>query len=186
MIGSLVQDGIGRTLAVTAATAPADAYRAFMEAHLDEAYRLATHILGAPADAEDAVHDAAISAWRHWPERRDDARTEAWFRRIVVNACRDRIRAKARVRVLPGGLGGDGERHHPVVADASQLVHERDALQRLLVRLDVDERVLLTLRFGLDLTVPAIAAVLGTREGTVKSRLHRALERARIELERQP
>lgn len=184
MIGSLVQDGIGSTLVAAPATSPADAYRAFMEAHLDEAYRLATHILGAPADAEDAVHDAAISAWRHWPDRRDADRTEAWLRRIVVNACRDRIRAKARVRVLPGDLEADASRH-PLVADASQLVHERDALQRLLARLDVDERVLLTLRFGLDLTVPTIAAVLGTREGTVKSRLHRALARARIELERQ-
>ncbi|HEY2916670.1 MAG TPA: sigma-70 family RNA polymerase sigma factor [Candidatus Limnocylindrales bacterium] len=185
MIGSLVREGIEPRSLHDTGVAPADAFRAFVEAHLDEAYRLATHILGVPADAEDAVHDAAIAAWRHWPDRRDPARTEAWFRRIVVNACRDRIRANARVRLLPGGLEVGGGRH-PIVADGSQLIHDRDALQRLLARLDVDERVLLTLRYGLDLTVPAIAAVLGTREGTVKSRLHRALRRARIELEREP
>jgi RNA polymerase sigma-70 factor, ECF subfamily len=198
MLGSLVSDRLGGTDATepasgfrmllrgsrTDAREAAEAYRSFVEDHLDASYRLATFILGDRADAEDAVHDAAISAWRHWPDRRDAGRTEAWFRRIVVNACRDRIRARQRVRALPAGLAFEAERH-PLAPDASHLVADRDALAELLAGLSLDDRILLTLRFGMDLTVPAIAAALGAREGTVKSRLHRALASARSRLEAQ-
>ena len=165
----------------TTSAAAADGYRTFIEDHLDEAYRLATFVIGARADAEDAVHEAAISAWRHWPDRRDDARTEAWFRRIVVNACRDRLRAQRRIRALPIGLEIDAA-HHPLEPDVAAGVAQRDRFAEILARLDVDDRVLLTLRFGLDLTVPAVAGVLGIRDGTVKSRLHRALAAVRVGL----
>jgi RNA polymerase sigma-70 factor (ECF subfamily) len=47
----------------------------------------------------------------------------------------------------------------------------------------VDERIAVTLRFHADLTVPAIAMLLGIPEGTVKSRLHLALGRLRAALE---
>jgi RNA polymerase sigma-70 factor, ECF subfamily len=193
MIGTLLGEGMGATAESGARGAArrrgtadlqraATEYRAFVEGHLDEAYRLATHILGAPADGEDAVHDAAVSAWRHWQDRRDHDRTEAWFRRIVVNACRDKIRAKGRLRMLPVGLAPQLPRR-AISPDGAVAVDERDALDRLLRPLGVDDRVLLTLRFSLDLTVPAIAAVLRVREGTVKSRLHRALASVRAELE---
>jgi DNA-directed RNA polymerase specialized sigma24 family protein len=52
----------------------------------------------------------------------------------------------------------------------------------VLEAMSLDDRVLLSLRFGLDLTVPAIAAALDVREGTIKSRLHRATEVVRSAL----
>lgn len=182
MVGSLVGDRLGTEIALAGRTevSSADAYRAFIEAHLADAYRLATFILGDRADAEDAVHDAAISAWRHWPDRREPSRSAAWFRRIVVNACRDRIRARGRVRSVPVGLTPPAA-SHPLIPDATDAVSARDALARRLAQLPFEDRALVTLRFGLDLTVPAIAATLGLREGTVKSRLHRAIEALRSE-----
>ena len=182
MVGSLVREGIGPSPLRVVGIAPAEAFRAFVDTHLDEAYRLATFILGSAADAEDTVHDAAISAWRHWDQRRADDRTEAWFRQIVVNACRDRIRAKTRLRTVPIGLAGDHPRH-PTSPDHAARVDDRDALDRMLHGLEADERVVLALRYGLDLTVPSIAAALGAPEGTVKSRLHRALGNVRRALE---
>lgn len=188
MIGSLVSDrlGLADTVGSHTSASVADGYRSFIETHLDEAYRLATFVLGQRAEAEDAVHDAAISAWRHWSDRRDASRTEAWFRRIVINACHDHVRAQRRVRAVDVGLDIELA-HHPPSPDPADAFGERDGIGVLLGRLTLDERVLLTLRFGLDLTVPAIASVLGLREGTVKSRLHRALGSARSGLaERTP
>ena len=53
-------------------------------------------ILGDPVEAEDAVHDAAVVAWRGFAGLRDRDRFEAWFGRILVNGCRDRLRRRRR------------------------------------------------------------------------------------------
>jgi RNA polymerase sigma-70 factor, ECF subfamily len=189
MIGSLVSDRADARVALddraevrpASPDAAADAYREFVEGHLDEAYRLATFILGRPSDAEDVVHDAAISAWRGWTDRRNPDRTSAWFRQIVVNACRDRLRSAARVRAVPMGLGLD-DVPHPASPDVADNVAAAFGLEEAIRGLALDDRILVTLRFGLDLTVPAIAAVLDVREGTVKSRLHRTLRQLRAAL----
>ncbi len=152
------------------------AFRALTDRHLDGAYRLASVILGDRLEAEDAVHDAALSAWRSFAGLRDHGVFEGWFRRIVVNACRDRLRSRSRRRVVD--LGRElTDLEHPVVPDPSEHTVIRDALERALDRLDPDARVVVTLRFHGDLTVPAIAEALGVPEGTVKSRLHNAMGR---------
>jgi len=187
VFGGLVREGIGPT--GPAASADADAvdpraadFEVLIERRLDEAYRLATFILRDRAEAEDAVHDAALAAWRHRSELRDPERADAWFQRILVNGCRDRLRARSRHRVATLGLdlsGVDGARS-PDVAD--RVVAGR-AVDDAVGRLEPDAQVLIALRYGLDLTVPAVAAAMGLREGTVKSRLHRALDRLRLDLE---
>ncbi len=181
MLGSLVGEPVmkrERPAVVRVADERAHAFRQLVDRQLDGAYRLAAVILGDRVEAEDAVHDAAVSAWRTFDDLRDAARFEAWFQRILVNGCRDRLRARARRRVVD--LGRElGESEHPSVADASESTATRDALERALGVLDADHQVVVALRFGADLTVPLIAATLGIPEGTVKSRLHHALGRLR-------
>ncbi|HYO42686.1 MAG TPA: sigma-70 family RNA polymerase sigma factor [Candidatus Limnocylindrales bacterium] len=155
-----------------------EAFRGLVDRHLDGAYRLASVILNDRVEAEDAVHDAAVAAWRAFAGLHDPDRFEAWFRRILVNGCRDRLRARARRRVVDVGRELV-EREHPVVLDASEATAARDALDRALAGLDADHQVVVALRFHADLTVPAIAEALGIPEGTVKSRLHHALGRLR-------
>jgi len=87
----LRERAIGSTQADRAA-----AFSELAERHLDASYRLATLILGDRAEAEDATHEAFIAAWRSWGSLRDPARFEAWFGRILVNACRDRLRRTRR------------------------------------------------------------------------------------------
>ena len=65
-------------------------------AALDKAYRYATLVLGSRSDAEDATHDAALSAWRKFGDLRDPAKFDAWFGKILVNACRDQLRTRGR------------------------------------------------------------------------------------------
>lgn len=160
----------------------ADAFRRLVDDELDAVYRLAAVILGDRFEAEDAVHDAALNAWRHWGDLRDPARFDAWFGRIVINTCRDRLRRSRRRGAIE--LRRELERaEHPVTDDGTADAADRDAVRRLFDRLPVDERLVVALRYGADLTVPAIADRLGVPQGTVKSRLHSALGRLRRAIE---
>jgi RNA polymerase sigma-70 factor (ECF subfamily) len=178
MVEALVTEQAVRELAHPRAAA----FRRLVDGELDSAYRLAAAILGDRFEAEDAVHDAAVSAWRHWGDLRDEARFEAWFGRIVINSCRDRMRRSRRRAAIE--LGRDATfTEHPVTDDGSADAADRDVVRRLLATLPLDERIVVALRFGADLTVPTIADRLQIAEGTVKSRLHAALGRLRRAIE---
>ena len=185
MLGSFVGEPTRDEKAIAAlrtADSRAETFRRLVDRQLDRSYRLAAVILDDRIEAEDAVHDAAIAAWRGFPDLRDPDRFDAWFRRILVNGCRDRLRERARRRVVDVGRElSDAD--HPRVADASEGAAARDALAHAMDALGPDEQVVVVLRFHADLTVPAIAVALGIPEGTVKSRLHHALGRLRAALE---
>ena len=184
MLGSLVGEQV--ELEATRPAAIVDeravAFRHLVDRHLDASYRLAGIILGDALEAEDAVHDAVVAAWRGFGGLRDRARFEAWFGRILVNGCRDRLRARGRHRVRDIGRELT-EAEHPTQTDAADAAAARDAVDRALAALGPDERLVVVLRFHADLTVPAIAAMVGIPEGTVKSRLHSALGRLRAAME---
>jgi RNA polymerase sigma-70 factor (ECF subfamily) len=141
----------------------------------EQAQRLANWILHDPASAEDAVQEAALQAWDRRRSLRNVDAFDAWFNKILVNACRQELRRRSRkplvTEVEPVSDGGQGR----LVA--------RDELTRAIRALTPDEQIVVALRFGRDLTVPQIAAETGMAEGTVKSRLHYALEHLRAALE---
>jgi RNA polymerase sigma-70 factor (ECF subfamily) len=148
-----------------------------LDATLDRSYALAAVILGDRADAEEATHDAVCTAWRGIDGLRDPDRVDAWFTRILVNACRDRLRRR-KVRPISVALDGDY-----AASSASGDVLERlatgDALAGALRDLSPEHRAVVVLRFWADLPVDEIAARTGDRPGTVKSRLHYALANLR-------
>lgn len=165
----------------------ATAFAGLLDRGLDTYYRLAAVILGDSIEAEDAVHDAAVVAWRGFGGLRDRDRFEAWFSRILVNGCRDRLRVRRRrpiVVEIPdfGGSGASGAGPR-LEDDTGTSLANRDELERAFTRLDPDHAVVVALRFYADLTVPQIAIRLGIAEGTVKSRLHHALRRLRTAVE---
>jgi RNA polymerase sigma-70 factor (ECF subfamily) len=146
---------------------------------LDRAYRLAGLLLSDAQEAEDAVQDALAIAWQSFGTLREIDRFGAWFDRILVNGCRDRLRRRKVVRFIPIETGVEA-----AVRDPFETFIERDELLRGLVRLSPDERIVVVLRFWADLPLEAIADRLGWPLGTVKSRLHRALARLRDALSR--
>lgn len=156
-----------------ALTARREAFERLTDQRLGRAYRLASLILRDRSDAEDAVHDAAVVAWSRFDELRDPARFEAWFDRIVVNACRQRQR-RGSVRTL--NLDAVGEVGQP---DGATGRAEREALRRALDRLTPEHRAVVVLRHLEDLSIADIAERTGERQGTVKSRLHYALRELR-------
>jgi RNA polymerase sigma-70 factor, ECF subfamily len=151
----------------------AAAFRRLSERRLDPSYRLARAIVGEPAEAEDAVQDAFLQAWRQWPSLRDPDRIEAWFDRILVNSCRNRLRSRSRARIVDISVSVEIAQ----AGDQYAAANDRDQLGIALGRLDVDHRLVVALRYYGDFTVDQIAARTGLRPGTVKSRLHHGLRR---------
>jgi RNA polymerase sigma-70 factor (ECF subfamily) len=146
-------------------------------ARLGDAYRLARAILLDDAEAEDAVQEASLAAWRHRHSLRDATRFDAWFERILVNQCRDQLRRRKRaVKVAAPPV-----RFEPPAA-APDTGTDAD-LDRALDGLGIDHRIVVLLRYWQDRTVEDIAACLGIPAGTVKSRLHHALRALRADLE---
>jgi RNA polymerase sigma factor (sigma-70 family) len=149
----------------------------------DRALQLAYVIVGSRSDAEEIVQDSLFQAWLDLPRLRDPTRWSAWFRRVLVNAARDRARRVIRLAEVPidnvaWTLGAQGERFASVL--------DRDELRHALNRLAMDDRTIIALRYGADLEVPDIADALGIPLGTAKSRLHRALGRLRSILDEEP
>jgi RNA polymerase sigma-70 factor (ECF subfamily) len=169
---------------VKASALPMDraaAFRALMDGALDAAYRRAAVLLANRIEAEDAVHDAAERAWRSWGSLRDSAQFDAWFGRILLNVCRDRLRRRRRVALVEVREDATG------VVDASSIsalrrIDDRSRILDALSGLSADERIAIVLRYEADLTVPAIAALVGAPEGTIKARLHHGLRRLRARL----
>ncbi len=148
---------------------------------LDRAYRTARLILLDSAEAEDATHDAALAAWRRFGELRDPARFEAWFGRILVNSCRDRLRARRHLSVPydPGRARSNAAFEN----DPADQVANTDLLREAFRSLSPEHREVIALRFYADLPVEQIGERIGARSGTVKSRLHYALRHLRASVE---
>ena len=154
------------------------AFHRLVDGHLDRSYRLATVVLDSTTEAQDAVHDAFLTAWRKYDMLRDPDRLEAWFDRIVVNTCRDRMRRNHRLQVRDISAGPDIAGSDPTAAVSAEVV-----MEHALERLRPDDRIVLALRFYRDMKVDDIAAAMDIRPRAAASRLHRALERLRRILE---
>jgi RNA polymerase sigma-70 factor (ECF subfamily) len=145
-------------------------------------YRLAMAVIG-PDGAADATQDALLRAWRELPTLRDRDAFPAWTRRILVNRCRDMVRARRGVRLLsldvaPAIAGGG-----PVDVDHAPGVDRSTDLRSAVARLNVDQRAVVALHYQLDLSIRDVARTLAVPDGTVKSRLSAALVALRRSLE---
>jgi RNA polymerase sigma-70 factor (ECF subfamily) len=166
-------------LAQVAAAAGDVAFERTLAPLLHPGFELAFAVLRDRHAAEDAVQEAAVSAWRSFGQLREEERARAWFLKIVLNRCRATMRMRWwRSPVLTERTGG-------CVPPPDDGVALRLDLERALRRLSRDQRAVLFLHFQMDLPQEEIARILGVRLGTVKSRVHRAvacLREAREEL----
>ncbi len=87
-------------LAVRAAEGDEDAFAVLVHRHAPALIRLATSLLGTGAEAEDAVQDAFLSAWRRLPEFQGRSAFGTWIYRIVTNRCLNVLRARRPVASL--------------------------------------------------------------------------------------
>ena len=161
-----------------------DAFRYLVEQYKDVMFGTAVLMTGNRAIAEEQVQEALLSAWRGIRGFRRGNPVKPWLLRILVNAvlAQQRRRTIEAVRFNDNGPEErDYGNHDP--AETLDALENRIALRRAIAELSPDHRQVVTLRYFAGLTVPEVARTLGVREGTVKSRLHRALAILRQQLE---
>ncbi|MFF4645889.1 RNA polymerase sigma factor [Streptomyces sp. NPDC001389] len=162
-------------LAVRAAEGDEDSFAVLVQRHSQSFLSLARGMLGDPQDAEEAVQDAFVSAWRRLPEYRHSAEFRTWMYRITVNRC---LNMRRRRRPPPLPLDTVAE---PATGDAgSQPARSAEhnaaaaALSSALAELDAGQRICWILRELQGLPYKEIAHVTRTSEQTVRGRLFRA------------
>ncbi len=158
----------------------ATAYEELVRMHQGIAFRVALAASGDRGDAEEAVQDGFVKAYRALGRFREGAPFRPWLLQIVANEARNRRRSAGRRVGLTlraeAVVSGDAAPSPETTA----IAHERrEALLDGLGRLEERDRDVLVHRFLLELGEEETAAVLGLRRGTVKSRTSRALERLR-------
>jgi RNA polymerase sigma-70 factor (ECF subfamily) len=156
-----------------------DAFGVLAKTHADRLFALANRILRDFDQAEDAVQQTLVIAWRELPTLRDPARFEAWSWRLLARVCylesRRSRRLQASLRAVPVDRGT-----HP---DESISVEQRDQLDRGFRRLTAEQRAILVLHHYIGLGPNELSESLGIPAGTVRSRLHYAHRAMRAALE---
>ena len=151
--------------------------------HQAIAFRVALVAAGDRGDAEEAVQDGFVKAYRALGRFREGAPFRPWLLRIVSNEARNRRRSSGRRAGLALRAAAAASGDAAPSPEAAALSHERrDELFAALGSLDERDRAVLVHRFLLELGEEETAAALGVRRGTVKSRTARALERLRAVL----
>lgn len=169
-------------LVALAARGDGGAYEQLVAPRLARLYRMAVAILRHEADANDAVQDACIQAWRELPRLREAASFDAWLSQILVNSCRASLRRRGRSGVREISVeGNDTTTGSLGVPSGDAALGEQEAIVRAFARLGEAERTLLSLHYVEELPLAEIGRLTGSPAGTVKWRLfnaRRALDRA--------
>ena len=161
------------------------AYEEIVQRYQQVAFRTAYVITGTSADAEDAAQEAFVKAYRALYRFRLGSDLRPWLLRIVANEARNRVRSSGRrhqleLRLAEGFRPGDAAPSPEAVAIAAD---ERRRLLALVNALGAEDRLVIASRYFLQLSGEETATALGIPEGTVKSRLSRALARLRTRFE---
>ena len=157
-----------------------DAFRHLVEQHKNTLFGTAVLMTGNRSVAEEHVQETFLSAWRGISSFRRGRPFKPWVVRILVN----RIVSSRRTNRVQTAPIEDAERvTGPAdVLESAMSAERRNEVQAALSRLSPRHHQVVVLRYFAELSVSEVAAALGVREGTVKSRLSRALRRLREEL----
>ena len=164
-----------------------DAFATLVTRYQDIAFRTAYMITGDAADAEDAAQTGFVKAWFGLRSFRPGAAFRPWLLTIVANEARNRRTAKSRhPQIDLDVVQHEVQEGGSCSPDELAIIAERDrTLFASINRLSVEDRVVIAYRYFLELNEAEMAAALGCRSGTVKSRLSRAMARLRVQITNQ-
>ena len=168
------------TLIQRATNGEAAAWEPLMLAHQEPVFRFAYLFLGDADDAEDITQETFLRAY-HNLKRFDPTRPlRPWLLSIAANLARNRYRSAARyLAALTRSFRAEPTSRFDV---EQHTAHHQDAdqLWKAVRQLNADDQQVIYLRFFLDLSTAEAAQALDVAEGTIKSRLNRAVGRLRV------
>ncbi len=156
---------------------------------LQSLYRYAYRLLGNKPDAEDAVQDALLAAYKHLDQFRGEAQLSTWLTTIVINCAKMQLRKRSRYNhvSLDSRIGEDQEYplsdilvdHRPTPEEECHRSTLNARLMKSAAQLSPTLRRTFHLRFVNHLSVGETARVLGVPIGTVKAQIARAKAKLR-------
>jgi RNA polymerase sigma-70 factor (ECF subfamily) len=181
-------------LAGRALARDAGAFRAIMQRHNRRLYRIARGILRNNTEAEDAVQDAYVSAFAHLASYRGESTLATWLSRIVMNEALGRLRRRrptVDITALESVRSEADIIQFPLSTpsdDPERTMAQRQILQ--LVEQATDNlpevfRLVFVTRVIEGMSVEETTELLGIKPETVKTRLHRARQLVRDQLDKQ-
>jgi RNA polymerase sigma factor (sigma-70 family) len=172
-------------LAARARRGDTGAYEELVRRYQEVAFRVAYLVTGSAQEAEDAAQDGFIKAFQALDRFTPGMPFRPWLLRIVSNEARNRKRSsgrRARLALQVAGERPSGGAAPSPEAAALDLETRQELLDALAEMNEMD-RLVLAYRYFFDMSEAEMATALDCRPGTVKSRLSRALNRLREQLD---
>jgi len=167
-----------------------EAFGEIVELFKDKVFQLCYRMLGNRHEAEDIAQEAFVRAYVNIHSFNQSRKFSTWLYRIATNLCIDRIRKKKPDYFLDAELAGtEGLTMYSQIASEGkspdsevETMELQEIVQREILRLPDKYRVVIVLRYIDDLSLNEISEVLEMPLGTVKTRIHRAREALRKQL----
>jgi RNA polymerase sigma-70 factor, ECF subfamily len=156
-----------------------EAFAGLVDRHYARCARIAFRILGNREDAEEAIQDAYLRAFKALGDYEDRERFSAWLTRILVNQCRTVLaRTKRRDALFP-----DLDLRRADFAVVEPPDGGWADLEQALERLPAEQREAIVLKYADDLTYEEMSRITGAGESALKMRVRRAFARLRAMLQ---
>jgi RNA polymerase sigma-70 factor, ECF subfamily len=160
-----------------------EAFARLVDRHYARCARIAFRILGNREDAEEAIQDAFLRAFKALGDYEDRERFSSWLTRILVNQCRTVLaRTKRRDALFPDL---DPQRLD-FVSPTDSNDDDWPELEHVLDRLPAEQREAIVLKYADDLTYEEMSRITGAGESALKMRVQRAFARLRALLQEVP
>ena len=154
-----------------------DAYSVLVDRYYDRYARYAVHMLGNREDAEEALQDAFLRAYRALPRYQERERFAAWLFRLLINRCRTAaVRRRRRERMF---IASEIAVMSAAAKPEGDDVAWREELFRALDTLPADQREAFLLKHVEDLSYEEMSEITGVGISALKMRVKRACARLR-------
>ena len=172
---------IDTALVISARQGDKDSFAQVYDMIAPDLYKVALYTLGNACDAEDVVSETFIEAYRGITNLRDATSFKPWMMKILSIRCKRKVTEYVKHKNT-----FDIDNFMTTLADPADLssaVTEQVTVVSALGRLSAGEREIIALSVLQGYTTKEIAAILGSPQGTISSKLHRSLAKLRKMLE---